>query len=73
MLIRFLERFAHKTMRDYWYSGRNTGFRNGLHTVEAMIHAELKHLAKRDDVFSRHRASELKYLLTKIKGLLNDD
>lgn len=71
MLIRVLERLFHKTMRDYWYAGRNTGFRNGLHTVEAMIHAELKQLAKRDDVFSRQRASELAYLLSKIKGILN--
>lgn len=68
MLIRFLERLFPKTMRNYWYAGRNTGFRYGLDVTQTLIHAELKELKKRDDVFSRHRASELQYLLTKVKG-----
>jgi hypothetical protein len=68
MLIRVLERLFPKTMRNYWYSGRNSGFRYGLDTIQTLIYSELKELNKRDDPFARHRASELQYLLSKIKG-----
>lgn len=66
-MIRVLETIFRKTMRDYWYSGRQTGYIYGLNTVRTIIHAEIKHLSTRDDIYSRHRKSELQYLLTKIK------
>lgn len=64
---RILETIFRKTMRNQWWAGRATGYRYGLDTARTIIHAEIKHLSKQDDIYSRHRKSELQYVLTKIK------
>lgn len=69
MLIRILETLFPKTMREYWYSGRRTGYRYGLNSVRAIIIAEIKQLDKNKDVHSRTKASELNYVLSKIKDV----
>lgn len=66
-MIEFLERIFPKTMRRYWYGARDTGYRHGMNTVTAFIHAEIKVLSKTDNRESRNRINELMYVLAKIK------
>jgi hypothetical protein len=71
-MISLLEKLFRRQMRNYWYSGHETGRVYGLNQAKALIHSEIKMLqkVKVDKSKNDARILELKYMLNQIGRIL---
>jgi hypothetical protein len=73
-MIDLLERVFRRTMARYWWQARNTGVRYGIARVQAVIHAEIKSLSKREKTTATDlRINELDYVLYQIDKVIDHE
>jgi len=72
MINRFVERMFPNTVMGIWRAGHKSGQTYGINRTRALIYAEIKMLEKIkvDKKTTDARILELKFILTRIEGML---